>query len=97
MLICEAEYSCLGDGSLEGTPHFAFAGTVFLPTRLRGIENEQLANALRAGRSRRVLAAIGTSEGPTEALDRFRPKVFLCDAFDQDSLIVSEAHSVPVR
>lgn len=87
-LLCEAGYSKIGDKSLESEPHVNFSGNPFFYRRLRESEAEEVARTLRKSRSRRTVGIVGSaSEHELPSLPA-TPLLFLCDAFDGDSLAV---------
>jgi len=93
-LICEAGYQHIGDPVLAARPHIVLGGRPFLAISLEGADTSDVASVLRWGRSWRFLGIVAGTGGPADA--RFAPRsqnLFLCDAFDADSLlVVSLAH-----
>ncbi|WP_211288384.1 hypothetical protein, partial [Xanthomonas theicola] len=88
-LMCEAGYSKVGDPILEKRPHIFMGNRPFLVIDIEAGHHETLSTVLRWGRSDRFLGVLQEGdmpESPTPASRGF----FLCDAFDGDSLILSE-------
>lgn len=90
-LLCEAGYQGLGDPVLARRPHIIHGGRPFLSASLAAISVSQIGTILRWGRSYRFLGVV--VRGLRSIHEGYRPTcdgLFLCDAFDGDSLIVAE-------
>lgn len=88
-LVCEAGYSNAGDKVLQQRPHVMQAGRPLLRIEVGSANIDEVATVLRWGRSSRSLGAVMSGDGACLA---FRPAMrglFICDAFDGDSLIVA--------
>ena len=89
-LVCEAGYSDVGDKVLQQRPHIVHGGRPLLHIKVAGASVEDIATVLRWGRSWRSL---GVVQSGNAAADPFRPStqgLFICDAFDGDSLVVTD-------
>ena len=88
-LVCEAGYSNSGDKVLQQRPHVMHGGHPLLRIEVGGANIDEVATVLRWGRSWRSLGLVLSGDG---ACLPFRPVMrglFICDAFDGDSLIVT--------
>lgn len=88
-LICEAGYSQKGDKVLQSRQHIIYRDKPFLYQKLKGASPETLAGLLRMGRSWRLLGIVAEKSGRQEFNDKnMKRHLFLCDAFDGDSILV---------
>jgi len=91
VLVCGAGLTEVGDEWLENHPHVIHGGRPFLQVPLRSSEAEMVSTTLRWGRSWAGFLGIVSSSGEA-GLPVTLPVgrgLFLCDAFDGDSLIVA--------
>lgn len=87
-LFCEAGYSKLGDKSLQQLPFIAYDGRPILRIQLTGRLVDEVATVLRRGRSWRFLGIVLSEAIAPLSLIPATQGLFVCDAFDGDSLIV---------
>ena len=88
-LVCEAGYSNSSDMVLQQRPHVVHGGRPLLRINVGSANIDDVATVLRWGRSSRSLGTVMSGDG---ACLPFRPALrglFICDAFDGDSLIVA--------
>jgi hypothetical protein len=89
-LFCEAGLSKLGDPVLSNRPHVVHQGKPLLRTEIGEDSIEVVATVLRWGRGLRFLGVVPS--GSSQPIDSFAlasKGLFLCDAYDNDSLIVA--------
>ncbi len=89
-LFCEAGYSEIGDKVLEKRPHINYHGNPILFLDISSSNAESISNILRWGRSSHLLGIIADINAlPISDTNKVRDFLFLCDVFDNDSIIVS--------
>lgn len=86
-LVCEAGYSKIGDPILMERPHISYEGKPFLlcTTELWG----EFLSVLKWGRSYRFVGVLQRGKIPDEVFP-IKKGVFICDAFDGDSLMMAD-------
>ena len=88
-LICEAGYSKSGDKVLQQRPHIMHGGRPLLRINVGSANIDEVATALRWGRSSRSLGTVMSGDGACLPFQPAMRGLFICDAFDGDSLIVA--------
>jgi len=93
-LFCEAGYSEVGDKVLESRQHIIIGEKPFLNQKISKASSEIISQTLRWGRSWRLLGVVAdiSSNQASEGVNE-RHLLFICDAFDGDSIIVTEIGS----
>jgi hypothetical protein len=90
-LFCEAGYSKKGDKVLESRQHIIFKDLPFLNQKLSETSSEMIAQTLRWARSRHLLGIVADmSDNSTFADSATNRLLFVCDAFDGDSIILTD-------
>lgn len=90
-LFCEAGYSKQGDKILESRQHIILRDAPILNQKLSGASFEAIAKTLRWGRSWRLLGVIADmSSGSAFEGSDIERLLFICDAFDGDSILLVE-------
>ncbi len=92
-LVCEAGFARLGDPGLAGEPWVAHRGSPFYAVEIARIATGALAVQMRKARSRRFLGVVPAAW--TEPLLPADQGLFLCDAFDIDSLMSIRVRKAP--
>ena len=89
-LFCEAGYSERGDKVLENRQHVVFNNRPFLNQKLSESSSERIAQTLRWARSRHLLGIVADmSICQTFGDSAMNRLLFICDAFDGDSIILT--------
>lgn len=84
-LVAESGWSKPGDATLRHREHIQIGEAVFITANIKETSREDIATILRKSRSDRIISVVFDSFNPDELN---RERVFLCDAFDCDSIIV---------
>jgi len=85
-VVCVAGYSAIGDKSLEGRRHIQIGGSPLLVAPIQLTQQDELARTLRWGRSRTFLGVVCRASKDFGSV--LTNELFLCDAFDCDSLVI---------
>lgn len=90
-LFCEAGYSKQGDKILESRQHIIIGDAPFLNLNLSEANSEMTAQTLRWSRSWRMLGIVADTSGNRTLIDSdTNRRLFICDVFDGDSILVVE-------